>query len=95
MSERKTYDQQHRHCPRCGKRAITHTWPGEKVKPGQPHRDNAGARCEHCGWEGIVHYLKPEGTPVEATLTDPAGPQLTECRQLVKKYMRRGIPRQP
>jgi hypothetical protein len=32
---------------------------------------------------------------VEATLTDPAGPQLTECRQLVKKYMRRGIPRQP
>jgi predicted RNA-binding Zn-ribbon protein involved in translation (DUF1610 family) len=57
-----SYPMQHRRCPQCGGLDITHTWSGEKAKRGEPYRDNDGATCNSCGWDGIVHYLVPVDT---------------------------------
>jgi len=68
-----TYDKQHLCCPQCGGHSITRTWSGEKAKRGEPYRDNDGAKCNSCEWDGITHYL----VPAEATPAETAGPQLT------------------
>lgn len=56
------YHAQHRRCPRCGGLDITRTRSGEKVKRGEPYRDNDGAACKSCGWDGIILYLVPVDT---------------------------------
>lgn len=71
-----TYNQQHQRCPRCGGLDITRTWSGERDTRGEPYRDNDGAACKSCGWDGIVHYLVPEKQDATPPRTD--SPQQAE-----------------
>lgn len=53
------YEREHSRCPQCGSGSIEATTAGYLPLPGVAYVDQNRARCD-CGWQGIVHDLKPE-----------------------------------
>lgn len=59
------YYERHCRCPGCGNLNVEQTTgPSLRIVPGAPDANTNRANCNPCGWQGIVHDLKPRTVPL-------------------------------